>query len=45
MEAFTVIDADGHVTESEASLKKYLPKEYQSRRLFNFTGLGSYVWR
>ena len=33
MHGMLVIDADGHVTESEKTLRKYLPKEYSARPL------------
>src|SRR5688500_12686671 len=33
MNAFPIIDADGHVTETLGSLKKYLKEEYRSRPL------------
>jgi predicted TIM-barrel fold metal-dependent hydrolase len=35
MERFKVIDADGHVTETVGSLKKYLKQEYRARPLMN----------
>jgi hypothetical protein len=33
MREFLVIDTDGHVTESAASLQRYLPAEYHNRPL------------
>ena len=33
MKDFLVIDADGHVTETAATLRRYLPAEYQHRPL------------
>src|SRR5215510_3508998 len=33
MENFPIIDADGHVTESNESLRKHLKKEYRNRPL------------
>ena len=33
MEEFPIIDADGHVTESNESLRKHLKKEYRNRPL------------
>ena len=35
MEKFPIIDADGHVTESNESLKKHLKKEYRNRPLMH----------
>jgi len=35
MENFSIIDADGHVTESNESLKKHLKKEYRNRPLMH----------
>jgi predicted TIM-barrel fold metal-dependent hydrolase len=35
MKDILVIDADGHVTESTETLRRYLPREYQSRPLFD----------
>ena len=35
MEQFSIIDADGHVTESNESLKKHLKKEYRNRPLMH----------
>jgi uncharacterized protein len=35
MESFPIIDADGHVTESNESLKKHLKKEYRNRPLMH----------
>ena len=29
--SFEVIDADGHITESDAQLKKYMPEKYVKR--------------
>jgi len=34
MEKFLVIDADAHVTETEASLRKYLGDEYRARAIW-----------
>ena len=33
MNSFPIIDADGHVTETLGSLKKYLKEEYRNRPL------------
>lgn len=35
MEEFPIIDADGHVTESNESLRKHLKKEYRNRPLMH----------
>ena len=35
MENFPIIDADGHVTESNESLKRHLKKEYRNRPLMH----------
>ena len=35
MEKFPIIDADGHVTESNESLRKHLKKEYRNRPLMH----------
>ena len=35
MKNFPIIDADGHVTESNESLKKHLKKEYRNRPLMH----------
>ena len=35
MKNFPIIDADGHVTESNESLRKHLKKEYRNRPLMH----------
>src|SRR5262245_15084447 len=35
MQNFPIIDADGHVTESNESLRKHLKKEYRNRPLMH----------
>src|SRR5262249_30505167 len=35
MQSFPIIDADGHVTESNESLRKHLKKEYRNRPLMH----------